>query len=64
MVASADRTLAIIKPDAVAAGSAPGIEALIEKNSFAVLARMEVCPAELPAPLLSAPMGQRREGGC
>jgi len=37
-----DRTLAIIKPDAVAAGYSPGIEALIEKHSFAVLARMEL----------------------
>ena len=44
MVASADRTLAIIKPGAVSLGYAPGIEALIEKNSFAVLARMEVRP--------------------
>lgn len=37
-----DRTLAIIKPDAVSAGYAPAIEAIIEKNSFAMLARMEV----------------------
>ena len=36
-----ERTLAIIKPDAVKAGYAPGIEAIIEKNSFAMLARME-----------------------
>jgi len=42
MVASPERTLAIIKPHAVAAGYAPGIEALIERNSFAVLARMEL----------------------
>ena len=39
---SVDRTLAIIKPDAMAAGYAAGIERIIESNSFAVLARMEV----------------------
>ncbi|KAL1504083.1 hypothetical protein AB1Y20_010493 [Prymnesium parvum] len=38
----ANRTLAIIKPDAVAAGYAEAIEGLIEKHSFAVLARMEL----------------------
>ena len=46
MVASIERTLAIIKPDAVAAGTAPGIEALIESNDFAVLARMELTLSE------------------
>ena len=45
MVVSPERTLAIIKPAAVAAGYAAGIEALIESNSFAVLARMEVALA-------------------
>ena len=35
-------TLALIKPHAVAKGYAPAIEALIKKQSFAVIARAEV----------------------
>lgn len=37
-----ERTFAIIKPDAVAAGNADAIVAMIKKNSFTVLAQQKI----------------------
>jgi len=38
---SAEKTLALITPDVVAAGNAPLVETVIAENSFAVLARLQ-----------------------
>ena len=44
-----EKTLALIAPDVLQAGRAAAIEKVIEDNSFAVLARLQVAVCTSPA---------------